>query len=189
MKKPALLVLGAILALVLVLGVYRIVQSLPEPPVENPPVESFTPTPSSPVTLSDRLDPAAYPAGTPVGDWLAGCTSPDRDEQLNSYILAHAAEAGDRTTYTYLICYRHGGNGLTATAALSEGDSGSRRLDVTYTAGGGRAEVALTYLRITLPAGKEPRVRLLDTTLPAEDGQTVGALMTVTEEEVSLPGQ
>ncbi len=182
MKKLALLILCATLALCLSLGVYILVKNWPSPPPSDPPSESFAATPTAPVTCKDNLDPAAYPDGTPVGDWLASSSGADRDEQLNAYVLCHTAAAGESTTYTYLVYYRHGGAGLSATAHLMEGDGGSRRVDVTYTAGGGRDGASLTYLQLTLPTGKEPRLRLIGT-----DGDTVGVLMTMTESEIPAP--
>ncbi len=181
MKKPVYLALAALLALALVLGVAHIIQNLPDPPVETEPPESFSASDASGTVCTDGLALDAFSAGTPAGDWLSACHDPDRNDQLDAYILCHVAEAGAETTYTYLIYYRHEGSGYTAKPSVYTGDSGSRRVDVTYTPGAGKDDYTLTYLSVTLPAGEEPRVRLIT------DGEPVGALMTVTETAIPAP--
>ncbi len=181
MKKTLIFVFIVLGALILVLSVNHILENRPAKPADGPPSESFTPSEGTPLVHTDQLDRNTYPVGSLVGDWLASCDASDRDS-LGAYILAHTAMAGETTTYTYMIYYRHESGGLSATPSVHTGDSGSRRLDVTYALGSGRDDYALTYVSVTLPAGEEPRVRLLD-----ETGDAIGALMTATDTAIPQP--
>ncbi len=176
MKRSALIALIALAILILLPGVLHIIDRLSDAP-DAPPAESFSPAPDTPLVCTDRLDRTILTSDTSAGRWLAACDDSDRNDQFDAYILSHTASSSDVTTYTYLIYYRHGESGLVATPTLHKGDSGSSRLDVTYRPDSGREGYALTYISLTLPAGHgEPRVRLID-----EDGESVGAILTVTE--------
>lgn len=127
--------------------------------------------------FSGNLTVEAY-AGTAVGEWLAGCTASDRDEQLNTYVLRHEATAEGMTTFTYLVYYPHGAQPLSPAAAVLEGESGYR-VELTYTADtAATADYSLCWLSVRLPTEKAPRLRLL------VDGDTLGSLVTVTGEEI-----
>ncbi len=176
MKKSALVALIVLAFLILLPGVFHIIDRLSDSPAA-PPAESFSPAPDAPLVCTDQLDRAALASDTSAGRWLASCDNPDRNDQFDAYILSHTASSSDMTTYTYLIYYRHEESGLVATPTLHEGDSGSSRLDITYRLDTGREGYTLTYISLTLPAGqREPRVRLVD-----EEGESVGAILTVTE--------
>lgn len=169
--------------LLLLLGVSYF---LDHPIVRNEPdtyeTEAFVPSGDNPVTYVGNLTTDACPVGTPTGDWLAGCASPDRDEQFDAYVLRHEATVGESTTYTYLIYYRHGENGLVATPELFSGESGGYRIDLTYVKGESTAAYALSYLSVTLPTSEAPRLRLVF------DDDTVGFLSTVAEEAIEAVG-
>ncbi len=152
----------------------------PTPTVTDPP-ESFTAASDWPLSYTEDISKDVYPAGTPTGNWLASCEGDDRDDQFDAYMLCHTAVSGEETVYTYLIYYRHGTDGYTATPSVLAGDDGSRRIDLTYSPAAGQEDYALSYLTVTLPTGKEPRVRLL------LDGDTVGHIVTVTESPIPAP--
>ena len=130
-------------------------------------------------TLTHRGGQSAteYASDSAAGKWLVKCGASDRDEQFDVYSLRHEAEAGDKTTFTYLIYYPHGGSSLTASVELLEGNSGYV-INVTYKAGGSAGDYCLDYLSVTLPTDKAPRLRLL------YDGEVLGQLATVTDEGI-----
>ena len=131
------------------------------------------------ITFQDSIIKTAYPAETPVGDWLAGCSSPDRDDQFDAYVLRHELSADGHTTFTYLVYYPHGGTAVTATPELLEGESGYV-LNLTYTDGSGIDNYSLCYLSVTLSTDEAPRLRLL------VDGEALGVMSTVTRDKIPL---
>ena len=144
---------------------------------ETLPKESYETVTDAGLTHRGGLSALDYDASSPVGEWLTACASSDRDEQFDAYTLRREITDGENTTFTYMIYYPHGGEGLTVTPELLEGESGGYVLNLTYTAGGS-GEYCLDYLSVTLPTDKAPRVRLL------YEGETLGQLATVTEEEI-----
>lgn len=130
-------------------------------------------------TLSFRADlnTADYPAGTVAGDWLILCAATDRDEQFDVYTLRHESVSGDKTTFSYMIYYPHGGKSLTPTPEVLEGGSGFV-VNLTYKAGGSTEGYSLCALTVTLPTDKAPRLRLL------YDGEVLGQMATVSDEEI-----
>ena len=144
---------------------------------ETVPKESYETVTDAGLTHRGGLSALDYDASSPVGEWLTACASSDRDEQFDAYTLRREITDGENTTFTYMIYYPHGGEGLTVTPELLEGESGGYVLNLTYTAGGS-GEYCLDYLSVTLPTDKAPRVRLL------YEGETLGQLVTVTEEEI-----
>ena len=144
---------------------------------ETVPKESYETVTDAGLTHRDGLSALDYDASSPVGEWLTACASSDRDEQFDAYTLRREITDGENTTFTYMIYYPHGGEGLTVTPELLEGESGGYVLNLTYTTGGS-GEYCLDYLSVTLPTDKAPRVRLL------YDGEVLGQMATVTEEEI-----
>ena len=143
-------------------------------------VETFVAVENSVVTFADRVDPAAYPVGEPTGDWIAGCSDADRNDQFDAYTLRHESKADGNTTFTYLVYYPHGEAAYTVTPALLESDGGYV-LELTYTLRDTKAEPSLCYLSVTLPTEKAPRVRLL------LDQDVLGVMSTVTAEAIPRP--
>ena len=144
---------------------------------ETVPKESYETVADAGLTHRGGLSALDYDASSPVGEWLTACASSDRDEQFDAYTLRREITDGENTTFTYMIYYPHGGEGLTVTPELLEGESGGYVLNRTYTAGES-GEYCLDYLSVTLPTDKAPRVRLL------YDGEVLGQMATVTEEEI-----
>ena len=144
---------------------------------ETVPEESYETVTDAGLTHRGGLSALDYDASSPVGEWLTACASSDRDEQFDAYTLRREITDGENTTFTYMIYYPHGGEGLTVTPELLEGESGGYVLNLTYTAGCS-GEYCLDYLSVTLPTDKAPRVRLL------YDGEVLGQMATVTEEEI-----
>jgi hypothetical protein len=112
-----------------------------------------------------------------AGDWLKLCGSNDRDEQFDVYTLRHESVSGDKTTFTYMIYYPHGGKSLTPTPEVLEGGSGFV-VNLTYEAGGSTEGYSLCTLTVTLPTDKAPRLRLL------YDGEVLGQMATVSDKEI-----
>lgn len=129
------------------------------------------------IILQDCLADTAYPAGTPVGDWLVGCSASDRDDQFDAYVLRHEMTSDGHTTFTYLVYYPHGSVPLTVTPELLEGEKGYV-LNVRYTPGQGQAGYSLCHLSVTLPTEEPPRLRLLT------DDDTLGVMTTVTQDKI-----
>ncbi len=179
-KRGLWMVLGALALLIIIMGALHLSEHpiRPEAPETNAPTEAYAPSGDFPVAYQGNLTLDAYPEGTPAGDWLAACSAPDRDDQFEAYVLRHEAQNGESTTFTYLIYYRHGASGLSATPSVFQGENGGRRVDLTYAEGDGTADYALCRLSVTLPAGEAPRLRLLI----ADD--TVGYLSTVSQTEI-----
>ncbi len=133
------------------------------------------------VRFDDGLSIDAYPEDSPAGDFIAGCTAIDRDEQFEAFALYHSATEGDMTTHTYLVYYRHGAEeGMSATPALLALSSGTC-IQLTYTPGGDTAAYSLCRLSVTLSADDSPYLRLV------ADDDTVGSIITVTDSEIPLP--
>ena len=144
---------------------------------ETLPKESYETVTDAGLTHRGGLSALDYDASSPVGEWLTACASSDRDEQFDAYTLRREITDGENTTFTYMIYYPHGGEGLTVTPELLEGESGGYVLNLTYTAGGS-GEYCLDYLSVTLPTDKAPRVRLIC------GDEVLGQMATVTEEEI-----
>ena len=144
---------------------------------ETFPPENFQAVTDATLTHRGGLSITDYASDSAAGEWLVKCGASDRDEQFDVYSLRHEAAAGDKTTFTYLIYYPHGGTSLTASVELLEGDSGYV-INVTYKAGGSAGDYCLDYLSVTLPTDKAPRLRLL------YDGEVLGQWATVTDEGI-----
>ena len=144
---------------------------------ETFPEETYIEAADATVSFRADLNTADYPEGTVAGDWLKLCGSNDRDEQFDVYTLRHESVSGDKTTFTYMIYYPHGGKSLTPTPEVLEGGSGFV-VNLTYKAGGSAEGYSLCALTVTLPTDKAPRLRLL------YDGEVLGQMATVSDEEI-----
>ena len=144
---------------------------------ETFPEETYIEAADATVSFRADLNTADYPVGTVAGDWLKLCGSNDRDEQFDVYTLRHESVSGDKTTFTYMIYYPHGGKSLTPTPEVLEGGSGFV-VNLTYEAGGSTEGYSLCPLTVTLPTDKAPRLRLL------YDGEVLGQMATVSDEEI-----
>jgi hypothetical protein len=133
------------------------------------------------VVLQDGISRSDYPIDTYVGEWLAGCAAEDRDDHFEAYTLRHKqpAENGN-TTFTYFIYYPHGGEAVSASAELLEGN-GEYVIRVGYEAGPGVAEYSLCRVSVTIPSEEAPRLRLLAGEEP------LGVLSTVADAERLMP--
>ncbi len=140
--------------------------------------ETFVSNGDAEVAYVGNLSVDAYAADSAVGRWLAGCDGEDRNEQFDAYVLRHEAQNGDVTTYTYLVYYRHGTDGLAATPALLTGGNGHYRIELTYTDAAGTNGYALSRFSVTLPTEDAPFLSLIY----GED--TVGSILTKTEEPI-----
>ena len=141
------------------------------------PEETYIEVADATVSFRADLNTADYPAGTVAGDWLALCAAPDRNDQFDAYTLRHESVSGDKTTFTYLIYYPHGGRSLAPTPEVLEGGSGFV-VNLTYEAGGSTEGYSLCALTVTLPTDKAPRLRLL------YDGEVLGQMATVSDKEI-----
>ncbi len=168
----ALLALACILA---VLGVSKLVDyATGMKPGETYAPEETVLVDGHTLTYRASLPTDAYAPGTPVGDWIVGCSAPDRNEQVDGYVLRHDMTAGDMTTYTYLV-YLPGETTDTAAPALFEGETYGYRLDLCRTAPTDSG-YSLSRIEVTLPTeGEAPRLRVL------VDGDTLGLLVTVSD--------
>lgn len=146
---------------------------------ETFPEETYIEVADATVTFRGSLDREAYLPNTPVGEWLDKCAASDRDEQFDVYTLRHEHTEGDKTTFTYLIYYPHGGDSLSAAPELLEGEHGFV-INLTYAKGSAPAGYTLSYLSVTLPTDNPPRLRLF------YDGEVLGQLATVTEDPIPL---
>ena len=146
---------------------------------ETFPEETYIEVADASVTLRSGLNAENYPEGTVAGDWLSRCGDSDRDEQFDVYTLRHESADGDRTTFTYLVYYPHGGQPVTATPEVLEGESGYV-INLTYGSGGSTEGYELCALTVTLPTAEAPRLRLL------YDGEVLGQLATVSEAELGV---
>ena len=144
--------------------------------------ETYAAVGDTAVTFRDGIERTAYPAETPSGEWLSGCSDSDRDDQFDAYTLRHESAADGNTTFTYLIYYPHGGTALRAVPELLEGKSGYV-LNVSYTAGGGLDGYSLCRLSVTLPTENPPRLRLL------VGNDALGVLSTVTQNAIPNAGK
>jgi hypothetical protein len=142
--------------------------------------EILTPVEGTEVILQDGLTAADFPKGETVGDWLSGCSRPDRDEHFQAYTLRREITEGENTTFTYLIYYPHGDGVLQAKPALSQTDGGYI-IDLVFEAGQGVEGYSLCYLSVTLPTDKTPRLRL------RRGYETLGVMSTVTQADIPDP--
>ncbi len=142
--------------------------------------EVLTPMEGTEVVFADGLVAADFPVGEPAGDWLSGCSRPDRDEQFQAYTLRREIAEGENTTFTYLIYYPHGDGAMEAKPVLSKSDSGYV-IDLTYEAGQGVDGYSLCYLSVTLPTDKTPRLRL------RREKEILGVMSTVTQTDIPAP--
>ena len=140
--------------------------------------ETYAAVGDTAVTFHDGIERTAYPAETPSGEWLSGCSDSDRDDQFDAYTLRHESAADGNTTFTYLIYYPHGGRAMTAAPELLEGKNGYV-INLQYTPGAGTEGYSLCYLSVTLPTETAPRLRLL------ADDETLCVMSTVTREPIS----
>lgn len=149
---------------------------------ETFPQETFVSAGNVVMTFQDALTVDQYPTQSAVGEWLAGCSDPDRNDQFDAYTLRHASSDGQgNTVHTYFIYYPHGDRAYTATPELLEGESGYV-INVSYTTGAGVSGYSLCCLTVTLPTDRAPRVRLL-----CED-DVLGVLSTVMDRDISTEG-
>ena len=142
--------------------------------------EVLTPVEGTEVVFADGLVTAAFPVGEPVGDWLSGCSRPDRNDHFQAYTLRREIAEGENTTFTYLIYYPHGSESMKAKPVLSQTDSGYV-IDLTYEAGQGMEGYSLCYLSVTLPTDKTPRLRL------RRGEEILGVMSTVTQADIPVP--
>ena len=120
--------------------------------------EVLTPVEGTEVVFADGLATAAFPVGEPVGDWLSGCSRPDRNDHFQAYTLRREIAEGENTTFTYLIYYPHGGDPLSVTPELTEsGDS--YLMNIRYDSGKGEQGYSLCRLEVSLPTQNAPRLR------------------------------
>ena len=148
--------------------------------------ETYAAVEDTEIVFRDDLTAADYPADTPAGEWLVGCSAADRDEQFDAYTLRHESAADGHTTFTYLIYYPHGGLSVKALPELLESKSGYV-LNLTYTPSGDAANegngYSLCYLSVTLPTENPPRLRLL------VGNDALGVLSTVTQNAIPNAGK
>ncbi len=174
--KIRIMLTAALLALTALLSACK--DKEPDPnDRETFPEETYVEAADATLTLRADLKIADYPEGTVAGDWLTLCNAPDRNDQFDVYTLRHESANGDKTTFTYLIYYPHGGESLAPAAEVLEGESGFV-VNLTYEAGGSTEGYSLCALTVTLPTDKAPRLRLL------YDGGVLGQMATVSDEEI-----
>jgi hypothetical protein len=174
--KKLMILTAALLALAALLS--ACVDKEPDPSDrETFPEETYIEAADATVSFRADLNTADYPVGTVAGDWLKLCGSNDRDEQFDVYTLRHESVSGDKTTFSYMIYYPHGGKSLTPTPEVLEGGSGFV-VNLTYKEGGSTEGYSLCALTVTLPTDKAPRLRLL------YDGEVLGQMATVSDEEI-----
>lgn len=179
MKYKLLILCGLLISVLLLSACLASCQGEPDgSDRETFPKESYIEAADASVTLRANLKADKYPEGTVAGDWLRLCAASDRDEQFDAYTLRNETSEGENTTFTYMLYYPHGSAGMTAEVELLEGESGGYILNVTYTAGGADRDYCLDLVTVTLPTDKAPRLRLL------YDGETLGQMATVTDEEI-----
>ena len=142
--------------------------------------EVLTPVEGGELILQDGLRIDGYPLNEPIGEWLAGCSRPDRNDHFQAYTLRREISSEGNTSFTYIIYYPHGGAALTVKSALSQTDNGYI-IDLTYEEGDGTQDYSLCYLSVTLPTDKAPRLRL------THDEETLGVLSTVTVDPITTP--
>ena len=174
--KTRLTLIAALLALMTLLSACEDREPTPDGR-ETFPEETYIEAADAAMSLRADLDAADYPEGTIAGDWLALCNAPDRNDQFDAYTLRHESVSGDKTAFTYLIYYPHGGKALTLTPEVLEGESGFV-VNLTYTAGGSTEGYSLCALTVTLPTDKAPRLRLL------YDGEVLGQMAPVSDAEI-----
>ena len=146
---------------------------------ETFPEESYAVVGGATVSFRDGLNKTTLAAASDMQDWLAACSSPDRDDSFDVYTLRHEAKQGDTTTFTYLIYYPHGGPSVTAGYEVLEGESGYV-INLHYTPGGSSDGYALSYLSVTLPTDSAPRLRIL------KDKEVLGQLASVSESNIRI---
>ncbi len=134
------------------------------------------------MTFLDCIMDSAYGADSPEGAWLAGCSSSDRDDFFDAYTLRCETAENGNTIFTYLIYYPHGGDAVTVTPELLEGEN-EYVINLHYAKGAGINGYSLCYLSVTLPTDNPPHVRLL------VDDEVLGVLSTVTESAISTGNQ
>ena len=142
--------------------------------------ESYAVVGDATVAFRDGLDTDAFSSDPATSEWLASCRGSDRDEYFEVYTLRHEARQGDTTTFSYLIYYPHGGASVTAAYEVLEGESGYV-INLRYAPGGSSDEYDLTYLSVTLPTDKAPRLRIL------KDSGVLGQFASVSEERIPAP--
>ena len=121
--------------------------------------ETYVTMENTDMTLLDGLTMELFPANTPEGKWLEGCSAPDRNDQLDAYILRHEFREKEHTTFTYLVYYPHGGSAMQAKPVLMEGEGGYA-IRLSYVGGEGNDRYSLCLLTVTLPTDKAPRLSL-----------------------------
>ena len=142
--------------------------------------EVLTPVEGTELIFADGLVTANFPMGEALGDWLNGCSRPDRNDHFQAYTLRREINEGENTTFTYLIYYPHGGESMKVKPVLSQTDSGYV-IDLTYEKGQGVEGYSLCYLSVTLPTDKTPRLRL------RYGEEILGVMSTVTQADISVP--
>ncbi len=180
-KKTWLLIaLVAFGGILLLLGISELVEySTGMKPGETYAPEETVAVDGHTLHYSAGMSSEDFSAGTPAGDWIIGCSAPDRNDHFDAYILRHDATEGDMTTYTYLV-YIPGATSDTAAPALFDGATYGYRIDLyrTEPVEGG---YTLSRVQVTLPTTEEaPRLRII------VDDDALGALVTVTE--TPIPG-
>lgn len=140
------------------------------------PEETYSEVEDAGLACRDSLLISDYPTDSPVGQWLASCASPDRDDHFDAYVLRHETTVGADTTFTFLVYYPHGGAPLAVTPELLDLLHGYM-LNLHYDTGSGAEGYSLCRLSMTLDHEQSRRFRL-----SLKDGEeSLGVLTTVTE--------
>ena len=146
---------------------------------ETFPKETYVPVGDGGLILYDALTVEGL-SDPKLTDWVNACASPDRNDHLGGYVLRHKMSEGDKTVFTFLVYYPHGGSAKAVTPELLEGASGYV-LNLTFTEGKGTEGYSLCHLTVTVPTDNAPRVRIID-------GDTMpGLLVSVSEEPIPAP--
>lgn len=147
----------------------------PSPP-ETFEKETFTQAEGGSVTVTDGLDRDVFPADSPVGAWLAGCSAPDRNDHFDAYVLRYENREGEHTTSTYFIYYPHGGEPLAVNATLVKGQD-RYQVNASFEKGEGKEGYSLCRLDVSITEWLTLGSRL---SVLAGD-EPLGVLTTVTE--------
>lgn len=147
---------------------------------ETFPQETYVSVGNGSMILYDALTVEEMYTDSNVAEWLDACAGSDRDDYFGGYVLRHEATEGENTVYTYLVYYPHGGEAMTVLPQLVDGTSGCV-LNLHYAKGSGTEGYALSMIRVILPSGGAPRVRLL------VNDDTPGVIVSVSKEAIPVP--
>ena len=145
----------------------------------------FVPEEGADLAFGHPLTLKAFSAESPEGEWLQGCSSPDRDDFFDAYVLRSESSEGENTTFTYLIYYPCKESDVTITVTEMPTltcEENEYTISLTYTKGGDSA-YALSYLSVTLPTEKAPDLTLIF------EGDELGVMSTVTSHPITFPNE